>query len=468
VPDSSYVLTFCPQSGPDLDLDRLRGLAVADALARARQARGEATVLAPAAGASAPRAQLDAFAIGYDWDVALPPDDPAVTRWATWLLGRLEGAGKLHQRNGEWRLRCGALHAESEAAVDRLEGWTPAAVAGQRELLAHVDAPVDDAGGDGDDALSESLSKLAAAGWAVDNRKDKGTPAVHYAAGDLPVARGESWETPEALHPRLTAALALLLAGAGPEIRAAEPGSAPGAWLPATLTVADRDSAHALLDLRTVARALRDAGAIQLRGGEPLGPVLAYRPLRLKAVRRRPDPADAAGTAPDADPNDLAALAAAHSPEAIRFALLHAAAPEKRFGGGVDVVGYAERLLARIRDHGLARIAGGADAAIDTGDGLRRRLARWCETAETRIAANYAAAAPHRATRNVARLADRIVAFESLVAERRGSLDAADRAAVAAALVTLARALAPLAPATAAELLATAGADSDVPAAAAA
>ncbi|NLT05060.1 MAG: hypothetical protein GXY03_02000, partial [Solirubrobacterales bacterium] len=474
MPDFSYVLSFCPQSGQDLDLDGLRGLAIADAVARARRGRGEAVAFAPVAGDDAPRAALEAFGIGYDWDAALAPQDPAVARWALWVLERLDAAGQLYQRGEEWRLRSGKLHGESEAALDRLAGWTPAALAAQRELLAHVDAPAD-----GGDELSESLSKLAAAGWSVDNRKDKGAPEVHYAAGDLPVARGESWSEAAALHPRLTAALARLLAGASAEVRVGEPGAAAATWLPAALTVADRDSAEALLDMRTVARALRDAGALELADGEPLGPVLMHRPLRLKPVRRRPGGlgesgaggggAGANGTAAAAeagataatepDPNDLVALAETHGPEAVRFALLHAAAPEKRFGGGADVVAYAERLLARLREHAPARIAGGADAEIALDDGLRRRLARWCEIASARMAQNYDTAALHRATRNAARLADRIVAFESLVADRRGTPEPADTAAIAAALTTLARLLEPLAPHTAGELLAAAGAE---------
>ena len=59
----------------------------------------------------------------------------------------------------------------------------------------------------------------------------------------------------------------------------------------------------------------------------------------------------------------------------------------------------------------------------------------------------------HKAVRNITRLFERIQDFEKRVVKRRGQLDRADAEAQIAALVLLARALAPFAPHTAEELL---------------
>jgi hypothetical protein len=463
----SYVFTTCAATGGDLAT--LRGFAVADACARAG---GDAVALVSADG--------------------LPgPADPGVERWAQWLIGKLDAAGSVYQRGGEgWRLRTGKLHEESERRVGELDGWSEAALAGQRKLLEHVDDP----GDDGTD-LEQSLSKLAAAGWSVDSKKDKKAPAVHYAAGDLPLATGDDWRATGAVHPRLAAALGFFLAALPEEARAAEPDSQAAALadaLPA-LAVAGPDDAAALLDIRTVAKALRDAGALDLPGGEPLGAVIAVGKVRLRAAPSAkataatngaaPAPGaatatampsgdtpetDAGSTAPtdgarDADDsaaqdatataNDPSALAARHGAEAVRFALLHAAAPEKRFRGGDDVVGYAARFLAELDELAAARLDGAAPGGdIDLDDGLRRRLAGWCATAAARTAENYDRRDLHRATRNTITLLARIRDFDAAVSERRGEVSGADRQAIAAALGVLGRLLAPLAPSSAAAL----------------
>ncbi len=449
----SYVFTTCPAAGGDLTA--LRGFAVADACARAG---GDAVALASADG-------LPGVA------------DPAVERWAQWLIGKLEAAGSVYQRGGEgWRLRTGKLHEESERRLGELDDWSAAALAGQRELLAHVDDP----GDDGTD-LEQSLSKLAAAGWSVDSKKDKKAPAVHYAAGDLPLATGEDWRAPGAIHPRLAATLGFFLAALPEQARAAgEPdghAAALAAALPA-LAVAGPDDAAALLDIRTVAKALRDSGGLELASGEPLGAVAAVGKVRFRAAPSAKSaavngaaPADGAPPAADgaadeggtaqgdaaqaatAAANDPATLAARHGAEAVRFALLHAAAPEKRFRGGDDVVGYAARFLTELDEFARGRLDGAAPGGeIDLDDGLRRRLAGWCATAASRTAENYERRDLHRATRNAITLLARIRDFDAAVSEQRGEVVGADRDAIAAALTSLAQLLAPLAPVAAAGL----------------
>jgi hypothetical protein len=437
------VFTTCPASGGDLGA--MRGFAVADACARA-------------AGDTVAFASADALPTA---------SDPTVERWAQWLIGKLETDGSAYQRAGEgWRLRTGKLHEESERRLGELAGWSEEAIAGQRKLLEHVDDP----GDDGTD-LEQSLSKLAAAGWSVDSKKDKKAPAVHYAAGDLPLARGDDWRASGAIHPRLAAALGFFLAALPEEARATDAPDGQAAALAAALpafAVAGPDDAAALLDIRTVAKALRDIGGLDLPDGEPVDPVLVVGKVRLRPAPSAKGAAAANGATPtDGGPpaddgaaqaaaaaaNDPAKLMAAHGAEAVRFALLHAAAPEKRFRGGDDVVGYAARFLAELSELAAARVDGSAPGGeIDLDDGLRRRLAGWCATATARTAENYERRDLHRATRNAITLLARIRDFDAAASELRGELSGGDRAAVAAALAGLGRLLGPLAPDAAAAL----------------
>ncbi|HEU0018784.1 MAG TPA: hypothetical protein VFQ14_00700 [Thermoleophilaceae bacterium] len=425
MPSDRYVLTLSPTSGGDPDLGAMRGRAIADAYARFRRTQGDDVLLDPAV------------------------DDALVERWGQWLLERLAAADLIYRRDGEgWRLRSGNLHAESERRLDELQGWSDAAVAGQRRLLEHVDDP-----GDTGNELEQSLSKLAAAGWSVDSKKDKGPPTVHYAAGDMPLATGDDWRAPGTLHPRFAAALAALIGAAppGPDVDPAAHGAELAGALPA-LAVVSSGADAALLDLRTVAKALRDAGALDLPDGEPAGPVLASGPFKLRAAKRKAT-ASANGATPVADANDPAAQIAARGADAVRFALLHAAAPEKRFAGEDDVVGYAASFLAGLREFASTHLDGTTAAAeIDSSDALRRRLAGWCDTAVAKTAENYERLDLHRATRNAIALFARIEDFEARVARERSEVTGRDREAVAVAVAVLAKLLTPLAPAAADDL----------------
>lgn len=456
-----YVLTLRPTAGGDLDLSSPRGRAIADAHVRFRRVRGGDVL--------------------FDEEGAVAAGDPAVERWATWLLEQLDAAGLIYKRTGEgWRLRSGKLHAESEQRLEELSGWSDAALAGQRELLKHVDDP-----GDSGDELEQSLSKLAAAGWKVDAKKDKGPPEVFFAAGDMPLATGEDWRAAGAVHPRFAAALALLAAAVPPGERDGEPAGQVGEVvrrLPATAIAASGDGFDAaLLDLRTIAKALRDVGGLDLPSGEPLGRVLAAGEFRLRAAKPKAataapvTPSDASDPAAPAvpsqapnggdpataaDPNDVDTLIAVHGADAVRFALLHAAAPEKPFRGGEDVVGYAAGFLGALRELAAARLDGSpAGARIDPADGLRRRLAGWCDTAVARMAENYERLDMHRATRNAIELLARIEDFEARVTEQRGEVAGTDREAVAVALALLGQLLSPLAPGAAADVWRQAGRD---------
>jgi hypothetical protein len=415
----------------------MRGHAIADAHARFRRMTGD--------------------------DVLFEPETDAGTieRWGQWLLGKLDAADAIYQRGGTgWRLRSGKLHAENERRLDELSGWGEKALASQRALLEHVDDP-----GDSGNELEQSLSKLAAAGWNVDSKKDKGPPAVFYAAGDMPLSTGDDWRTPGSLHPRFAAALGLLVAVLPPDGRDGDPTARAGeltARLPALAVLGDGASA-ALLDLRTVAKALRDAGALELPSGEPVAPALLHGSFKLRAVKRKrvaatANGASAAPAPTPLDPGDVDALIATHGADTLRFALLHAAAPQKRFSATDDILGYAAGFLSELREFAAARLDGAtAGARIDGSDGLRRRLAGWCDTAVARSTENHQQLDLHRATRNAVTLLARVEDFDARVVESRGETTGADAEAIVAALSTLALLLAPLAPSAADELWRSAG-----------
>ena len=432
MPSDPYVFTLSAASGGDRDLATLRGEAIADAHVRFRRMAGGDALFQPP-----------------------EVDQATVERWGQWLIEQLEAGDRIYQRSGEgWRLRSGKLHEESEQRLGELNGWSDKALAGQRELLEHVDDP-----GDSGDELEQSLSKLAAAGWNVDSKKDKGPPTVYFAAGDMPLAIGDDWRTSGALHPRFAAALTLLIASLPPDRRDGDPssqGAELAARLPALAIVGDNTNA-ALLDLRTIAKALRDAGGLELDDGEPVGPALLHGGFKLRAVKRkRAAAANGASAEPAAapDPNDPVTLVATYGEDTLRFALLHAAAPTNRFSATDDILGYVAAFLADLRAFGTSRVdnATAAAARIYGSDGLRRRLAGWCDTAVARSTENHERIDLHLATRNAIRLFARIEDFAARVTADRGDLAGADREAVATALAVLSRLLAPLAPGVAREL----------------
>jgi leucyl-tRNA synthetase len=387
---------------------------------------------------------------------------------------------------------------------------------------------------DADKALAKGLPKAGGLAWKVEAKGSKPAPAVRFFAEDMPLSRGRAWGAPVpavhcdacgvvpvpldrlplepppdldvaargnalaerpdfvdcecpscgaaakrdlgTLHPRLGAAWIELALAVPPADRAESMFDHPelGRWLPTAQTVEDADSAPALLAMRTVAKALRDAGGVEALDGEPLGPTLVHARLELDLGDARrsadgerqaddgtPDGAAADGDATDVDAPDV---------DALRFAILHAAAPAKAFAGGEPAVRHAAAFLDRLRAFAEPRLeaaagtaaGGGPGGRIDGGDGLRRRLASWCDTAVSRTAENYERLDMHRATRNAIELLARIEDFERRVTEYRGEVAGADRDAVAVALATLVRIVAPLAPRLADDLWRRAGGEGQV------
>jgi leucyl-tRNA synthetase len=131
--------------------------------------------------------------------------------------------------------------------------------------------------------------------------------------------------------------------------------------------------------------------------------------------------------------------------DALRFALLFAAAPATSFAWQEVDREHCARFLDGLAEYAIPRLAAATGGAIDDDEPRRRKLAFWCDTARRRISENMAALQTHRATRNTMILLDRIKAFE----QRSAATDpgnAADVAATASALALLVRLAEPLAP----------------------
>lgn len=357
-----------------------------------------------------------------------------------------------------------------------------------------------------DKALAKGLPKAGGLAWKVDAKGAKPMPAVRFFAEDTPFSRGRAWGAPVpavhcdncgtvpvpldqlplkppadldvtsrgnplaertdfidcecpscdgaakrdsgTLHPRLGAAWIQLALAVPPGDRAESMFDHPDLrrWLPTAQTVEPPDAGVALLDMRTIAKALRDAGAEGVpEDGEPHGPTLIHESFTLDGVPVGQE------------------LIETYGGDAVRFGLLHAAAPTKAFAGGDEVLRRAAAFLEELRSFAEPRLAGAdAGARIDTGDGLRRRLAGWCDTAVARVAENYERLDLHRATRNIEQMLTRIKDFEERVNDHRSEVVGPDREALAIALTVLVQLLAPLAPKLAEDLWQRTSADGPV------
>jgi leucyl-tRNA synthetase len=198
-------------------------------------------------------------------------------------------------------------------------------------------------------------------------------------------------------------------------------------------------AAAEVLAQRSVAKALRDVdGASFPADGEPYARSIVTRPVVCD--------------------DDLAEAASGAPADALRFALLFAAAPTQAVGFDGRALAHCTRFLEELRAFAEPRAAAAAELDGEgeppvVGSANRRRLAEWCATAELRISDNFDALRTHRATRNTMILLDRIRAFEAAA-----SGTPADTAATTAALHVLLRLLEPLAPQVAQELWSASGA----------
>ncbi|HET7177385.1 MAG TPA: class I tRNA ligase family protein, partial [Solirubrobacterales bacterium] len=221
-------------------------------------------------------------------------------------------------------------------------------------------------------------------------------------------------------------------------------------WLPSERLVAGNDSGGFVFDQRVVTKALRDIGPLAfLADGEPFAGCLFHEMVIADGRKMSKH----LGNVVDPD-----ALVERHGADTVRLAVLYAAGPAKTLNWNEGALRFASRFLNGLwdytHDHLAAAAAAPADAeaAADTAF-IRERLGKWCDNGLGRITAELEALQMHKAVRDVARLFERVQDYEKRILERRGELGSEDFEALLAALVLLARVLAPFAPHVAEQLL---------------
>jgi len=218
-------------------------------------------------------------------------------------------------------------------------------------------------------------------------------------------------------------------------------------WLPASQFIGRADAGGLILTERMVAKALRDRGMLDfLPSGEPYHHALVHETVKVGGSEMLNQPGDVS----------TSQLVDRFGADAVRFAILYAAAPAKSFRWNEDVVRHCHTFLKDVWEYADPHLYAGRDprrdAGLETSDPLRSRLASWCETAVTKITENFETLEMQRATRNVILLLTRIKDFERRVLIQRGELTEDDRNALSVALRLLLQLLAPLSPHIAAEL----------------
>jgi leucyl-tRNA synthetase len=218
-------------------------------------------------------------------------------------------------------------------------------------------------------------------------------------------------------------------------------------WLPVEQFIQGADTGGFVLDERMVAKALRDLGVMTcLPDGEPYGRTLMHEMVQLDGRKMSKHLGNVV------TPTELIEEAGA---DALRFSVLYAAAPSKRFNWDANVLDFSRAFLQRLwafAEPRLREASGMPDLEIEPSTAMRRRLASWCDTAAARVTENYHELKMHRATRNLILLLDRVEDFERRIVKKRAVLTERDREAVASALRLLVQLIAPIAPHMAEEL----------------
>jgi leucyl-tRNA synthetase len=214
-------------------------------------------------------------------------------------------------------------------------------------------------------------------------------------------------------------------------------------YMPVDVMIGGEDQARTcFFHLRMIARALRHAGVVEL--DEPIDTLIAIGMVKSDGRKMSKSEGNTV------DPRDLVAR---YGTDALRFAILGAAAPDSAFNWSEDLVRRAYSFMNRVwiwcerlrPDVRLDSIAPGA--GIDESYSLTRKLERHLDTAVTRTTEAMARNLFHLAAANLKLLLDRIEEYEKEAHKRRKDLlDGRDRQALAIAASAFLRMLTPLCP----------------------
>ncbi len=224
-------------------------------------------------------------------------------------------------------------------------------------------------------------------------------------------------------------------------------------WLPMKRLVQGADNGQFSLNMRLGAKMLRDIGVLDfLEDGEPFEASLMHEMVQKDGRKMSKHLGNVVA------PQDLVAE---YGADAVRFAVLYAAAPSRAFNWNDLALKHCASFLSGFWSYAQPRLEARGplpeDAEIDTADKWRSRLAMWCEKGVERVTGHYERLEPHQAARNIMRFADRVRDFEKRAIKARGELDEADQDALAIALLQVAMVMAPIAPHMAEELWQAAG-----------
>jgi leucyl-tRNA synthetase len=442
--------------------------------------------------------------------VAASPSFPQVERWTTDAAIAEQVAA----------LR-GASHENVDAAVPFVVTEALAIVPGVAGILPIVVTPLVDTRygatavlgmpelDEADRAIAAHLPEPAGMAWKTSSASESARPSSRARVHDLPVSRPAAWgaplpvldcpscgmlpvpreelpvllpEDPQGAHadearphrdaqcpscggaarretdtidPRLDEMWIWLAActpkqgGNGPMID----GSVCAGWLPAERLITTRRLAGRVYERRAIAQILQDVGVLPtLPNGEPFAGALLHEPVSS------PEPTITG------ELDELDRVFTCMGGDTVRLALLYGASHGRVLRWSEQPLRTCQGFLGRLREYAQPRLREWALAGRDAPSEpeseasvkLRGRLAHWCAVAREKVTEELERAEMQRAVHNVVRLLTRIQDFESRQLER-DELDARDREAIVAALLTLVRLLAPLAPHVAEELWAAAG-----------
>ena len=226
-------------------------------------------------------------------------------------------------------------------------------------------------------------------------------------------------------------------------------------YMPVDVMIGGEDQARTcFFHLRMVARAMKQAGVVEL--DEPIDTLIAIG--MVKAGGRKMSKSE--GNA--VDPKDIITR---YGADALRLAILAAAAPENDFNWSEDGVRRAYSFLNRAF-RWCTRVAPSVrlddlapDARIDAAYSLSKKLARQCETAIARVTDSMGQNMFHLAASNLEMMFGRIEEYEEEVVKRRKALDARDRTALGVAMSAFLRMLTPFCPHVAEECWSALGGD---------
>jgi len=224
-------------------------------------------------------------------------------------------------------------------------------------------------------------------------------------------------------------------------------------WLPMRQLFQGADNGQFSLNMRLGAKMLRDIGPLGfLADGEPFGAALMHEMVQKDGRKMSKHLGNVVA------PQDLVDE---YGADAVRFAVLYAAAPGRAFNWNDLALKHCAGFLAGFWEYAQPRLEArgplAADASIEGGEKWRNKLALWCEKGVERVTQHFEQLEPHQAARNVMRLAERVRDFEKRAIKAHGELGEADRDALAIALLQVVSVMAPLAPHMAEELWQQAG-----------